>query len=94
MAFESTDGLVFTSRRVMYDGWPILLVTHDTEDEAWQFVNGSGDTDDDMQIMLVHPEHVIELDSSVRELADLPPGWRAWRPEPGAEWTREPQPPD
>lgn len=37
--FASRDGLVFTSRHVMYEGWPILNVSHDAEDEAWQFIN-------------------------------------------------------
>ena len=60
--FHTPDGLVFTSRQVMYDDWPILLVTHDADDEAWQFVNGWGDTDETSSAILVHVERLIERD--------------------------------
>jgi hypothetical protein len=92
--FSSPSGLVFTSSAVMFEGLPILLVSHDADDQAWQFVNGHGDTDDGMKPILVHAHHLVELDESVAQLADLPLGWRAWRPDPDAEWLREPQPSD
>jgi hypothetical protein len=77
--FESPNDLVITTRLVMEEAWPILLVTHDTEQPpGWQFVNGSGDTDDPSTGIPVHVEHVLERDPSISELADLPPGWRAW----------------
>ena len=88
--FGTPEGLVFTSRHVMYEGWPILLVSHDADDEAWQFVNGDGNTDEGVKPMLVHPEHVVELDPSVLVLADLPLGWQAWRGSVQDEWRREP----
>ena len=90
--FPTPSGLVFTSRQVMDEGWPILTVSHDADDQHWQFVNGWGDTDDTNNIVLVHVEHVIDLDPSVLALADLPLGWQAWRQHPHEEWTREPQP--
>ena len=76
----------------MYEGWPILLVTHDAEDEAWQFVKGHGDSEEGMDPMIVHVEHVLELDTSIAPLADLPVGWRAWRDAPNRDWIREPKP--
>jgi hypothetical protein len=77
----------------MDDHWPILLVTHDDEEpEGWQFVNGEGDTDDTTDGIAVHVEHVIERDSSVLELADLPPGWWARRDREDEPWIREPIP--
>lgn len=89
--FDSPNGLVITTRQVMEQGWPLLLVTHDAEEPGgWQFLNGSGDTDDPANGIHVHVEHVIERDPSVTELADLPPGWRAWRESEDAPWVREP----
>jgi hypothetical protein len=38
--FETPSGLVFASTQIMYEGWPILNVTHDADDEHWQFING------------------------------------------------------
>ena len=93
VAFPSPNGLVFTSRQVMYERWPILLVSHDASDEAWQFVNGEGDTEEDTEPMLIHPEHVVDLDPSVLELTDLPLGWLAWRADAQDGWTRTPQEP-
>ena len=83
---------MFTSRQVMDGELPILLVTHDGEDGAWQFVHGT-ETDDLSNGILVHPEHLVDLDPSVASLEDLPRGWIAWRPEPEDPWTREPEGP-
>ena len=33
---------------------------------------------------------ILKIDPSIREIADLPPGWHAWRPTVGAPWRREP----
>ena len=78
----------------MYEGWPILTVSHEAEDEAWQFINGWGDTEEGAKPILVHVEHIIELDPSVLPLADLPLGWLAWRKTREDQWVREPQPPE
>jgi hypothetical protein len=86
------DGLVLTSHKVMDEAWPILLVTHDAEDGAWQFVNGWGDTENPDDAMFIHVEHVIERDPSVMSLVDLPLGWRAWRQTIDDDWNREPHP--
>ena len=92
MSTYEPSALALTTRQVMREGWPILLVTHDADDGAWQFVNGQGDTDDIESALLVEVGHIVELDPSVSELADLPLGWRAWRPAAGDEWVREPRP--
>jgi hypothetical protein len=76
----------------MYEGIPVLLVTHDAEDESWQFVNGYGDTDEGMKAVLVEPDDIVGLDPSLTALADLPLGWWAWRDGPEADWVRQPQP--
>ena len=83
---------MFSSHKVIYEDWPILLVTHDAEDGAWQFINGRGDTETTDDAVLIHVEHVVELDPSVATLVDLPRGWHAWRESPEREWTREPDP--
>jgi hypothetical protein len=83
--------IAITTRQVMKEGWPILLVTHDADDGSWQFVNGRGDTDDTESAMVVGAEQVLSVDPSLIELADLPLGWRAWRQSAGDEWLRGPE---
>jgi hypothetical protein len=93
--FSSPQGLVFATRQVMDEGWPVLYVEHAAGDGSWQFVNGvAGDTEDEANVVLVHAEHVLELDPTLRRLADLPPGWCAWRPPGSDDWTRGPRPDD
>jgi hypothetical protein len=65
---------VVTLRQVVFDGAPILHVTHDVDDHGWQFL---GWEDADMeQAAVVSLEELVQLDSSVLELADMPP-WLA-----------------
>ena len=86
------DGdIAITTRQVLRDGWPILLVTHDADDGAWQFVNGDGDTDDTSSAMVVGVETMSGVDQTILELADLPLGWRAWRASPNDPWRRAPR---
>ena len=84
-------GIAITTRQVLRDGWPILLVTNDADDGAWQFVNGHGDTEDTPSAMVVGVETVSSVDPTIAELADLPLGWRAWRASPNDPWQRAPR---
>lgn len=83
------DALAITTRQVLHEGWPILLVTHDADDGAWQFLNGDGDAEDTESAMVVAAAEVAALDPSVGELADLPLGWRGWRETVDQAWRLE-----
>jgi hypothetical protein len=78
-------------RQIMEDDAPILLVTHDEEDHGWQFLDGSERLDpaDARHVCL---EHVVGTDPTLYEVADLPPGWIAWRQSSDDPWVREPRP--
>jgi len=69
----------------MESGKPILLVSHDEDDHGWQFLDGSEnpDTGDAVDVCL---SHVVETDPTLLVLAELPPGWQAWRPSPQDKW--------
>jgi hypothetical protein len=86
-----SDALAITTRQVMREDWTILLVKHDADDGAWQFVNGHGDTEHTESAMVVAASEVAALDPSVAELADLPEGWRAWREAADQPWRLEPR---
>jgi len=76
----------FTMKQVMGGQEPILLVTHDADDHGWQFIGKTDASTKDA--MLVCLEEIVHLDPSVLEVADLPPGWQAWREGPGEKWKR------
>jgi hypothetical protein len=76
----------FTTRQVVRGGEPILAVFHDAEDGTWQFHTGAAPRMADLMIVSLH--EVVDLDPSIAELADLPPGWEASRRTPGEPWQR------
>ncbi len=78
----------FTMRQVIHEGQPILLVTHDADDGAWQFLTGEPPKVSDALIVCLR--EMVKRDPSLTELADLPAGWRAWRESAEAAWQREP----
>jgi hypothetical protein len=88
---QTPDTAALVSKSVVYDGHPILFVTHDEHDHGWQFLDGTEPPSDFVYVCMSHP---IGLDSSLLELADLPPGWCAWRDSPEEPWSREEVPPD
>jgi hypothetical protein len=77
---------VITLRPIVFEGKPILHVTHDEDDHGWQFL-GREDADPD-QASVVTLEEIVQLDPSVLEVADLPPGWHAWRGSMESAWQR------
>ena len=77
---------VFTTRQVLDGEEPILRVTHESDDHGWQFL-GSDAREKDAKIIALH--EAVELDPSVLQLADLPPGWHAWRDSIDSPWERE-----
>lgn len=74
---------VFTSAR------PVLLVSHAGGD--WQLLCGGDhpeDPDDDSWVHLVCLDHLLERDSTLRAVLDLPIDWIAERVSVGAGWVR------
>jgi hypothetical protein len=76
-----------TMRQVLDGSEPILLVSHDADDHGWQFI---GNTDASLNnARLVCLEEIVQLDATVLEVADLPPGWQAIRKRFGDPWMRQ-----
>jgi hypothetical protein len=82
---QPPDAAAITVRAVL-EGAPILLVSHDADDDGWQFLDGN-EVDLD-QAVLISMARAVGLDPSLREVADLLPGWTAWRSAPGGPWQR------
>ena len=81
-----------TMRQVLDGSEPILLVSHDADDHGWQFIGSSDAAVADGKLVCL--EHIVHLDPTVLEVADLPPGWQAIREHVGAPWIRRERPPD
>jgi hypothetical protein len=81
---------VFTVRDIVEMRRPILIVNHDTEDGAWQFLTGEPLNMKDA--MLVSLSEIVRLDPTVAVLADLPIGWQATRARVGDNWRRSAAP--
>jgi hypothetical protein len=83
---DSKDVAAFSSKHIFKDQRPILHVTHDEDDGAWQFHSGTPTSASDA--MIVSLEEVFEHDPSIGGLADLPLGWQAKRITGEHPWVR------
>jgi hypothetical protein len=72
---------------VLEGGRPILRVSHDDDDGAWQFL--CGDVHEDAaEGRIVWLGCMVDRDPSLQELADVPLGWGADRDTVSAPWER------
>lgn len=83
---------VFTIRQIVEGECPIQVVYHDLEDDGWQFVSNIEYSMDDAK--LVSLEEITKIDPSVFEVANIEPGFHAWRSAVGEEWTVAQTPPE
>ena len=79
---------VFTTTQVLRLRQPILHVSHDAEEGAWQFHTGAQPVSA-ADAMIVALSEMVEHDPSISELADLPCGWFAERDGVGSPWRRD-----
>ena len=84
----SISTAAFTTSRVLEDGFPVLMVSHDEEGD-WQFLCGT--TNEYKDCRLVCLGCALERDGTLAEIADLPEGWLAFRDYVGGPWDREPR---
>ena len=85
--FDQPANAAAITVRSILAGDPILRVSHDADDDGWQFLDGR--EIDMAEAQLISMGHALELDPSLRAVADLPPGWIAWRDGSAGAWVRE-----
>jgi hypothetical protein len=83
---DAINATTISTRRVIEDGFPILLVTHD-DDGDWQILCGT--TNEPADGLVISLGCMFQRERSIGQLADLPRGWRAWRDSATASWQRE-----
>src|SRR5689334_13680023 len=79
-----------TTRKVISGGSWIAFVSHDADDGGWQFHDSISESPTLEDAIVVSLQEIVERDSSIVALADLPCGWRAWRATPTSGWHRGP----
>lgn len=82
---QARDVAALTTRRVL-EGAPILLVAHALDDHSWQFLDGMADDPDEGRVIVMGT--ALGMDASLRQIADLQPGWIAERSDPTGHWLR------
>ena len=83
---QPPDCAVITLRSIVTGGGSILHVTHDEDDHGWRFL-GAGDAEES-DATVVGLGEIVKLDPSVLEVADIAPGWHAWRRSKSSSWQR------
>ncbi len=83
---EPKNEAAITTRQIIHERCPILLVARDAEDGTWQFLTSGPFSMADALLVALH--EIVKHDPTVCELADLPSGWSAKRDSVGSVWKR------
>jgi hypothetical protein len=84
---DPPDRRVLTTRFVVEKGFPILVVSRDSQGE-WEFLCGTTNKKKDAREILLG--EVLDYDEAVAQVADLPAAWRAFRDAPDSPWMQAP----
>ena len=84
---QPPNAAAITTRQVIDDRQPILVVQHYSDDHSWAFLCST--SDDEFEGRVISMAEALAIDPSLRSIADLPSGWIAWREETGGPWQRE-----
>lgn len=85
---EPPNVAVFATAEILARTAPGLLVVHDGEDGAWQFLDGDEVTEGRRRIVALRT--ALQVDPGLASLGDLPLGWFATRSSPAELWHRLP----
>jgi len=83
---QAPNVAALTTRQVLDEELPILVVIHYAEDHSWAFLCGTTAAESDGRV--IGMRSAIRLDPTLSTIADLPPGWKATRTSVGEPWHR------
>lgn len=86
---EVKNTAVIVNKKIFQNSGWIAYASHEAGDAGWQF-HTSDDEVLESDAQVVSLENIVNYDSSILELADLPVGWQAWRDSIESEWKRSP----
>ncbi len=81
---QAKNVAAITTRGVLEERLPVLTVIHFSDDHSWAFLCGTMNETSDGRVITM--EQAWNIDPSIAEISDLPPGWIAWRSRVGGEW--------
>ncbi|MBN1765675.1 MAG: hypothetical protein JW860_10490 [Sedimentisphaerales bacterium] len=81
---------VITCKEIVSGVKWIYYVTHDADDGAWQFHPKYPSLISQNEAIIVGLKEIVSIDPTIKDLADLPLGWHAWRASKDAQWERAP----
>lgn len=85
--FDQAENVAtLTTKQVVEGGLPILSVVHYSDDHSWGFLCGT--TAESEDLMMVSMKYAVDLDPTLKDIADLPPGWCADRTAVGEAWNK------
>jgi len=82
--YDAPNTATFTCCHVMENNEPIVYVSHDEDDGAWQFLCGKKHEENEARIVSLYSIYL--KDKSIEALADMPCGYCAERKDKNAEW--------
>ena len=80
----ASDTAVVSSTYIFKENQPVLYVIHNADND-WQFHSGNHDYANE-KLMLVSLSEVLDMDSKLNEVADLPENHCAERGSVGDKW--------
>jgi hypothetical protein len=87
---DPEDVAVIVNIRIVRKGEWIAYASRDAVDGAWQFHTNDPGPPHMRDALLVSLREIVQLDPTIKELADLPLGWCAWRESKDSPWHRGP----
>jgi len=83
---QARNVATITTRQVIHENYPILSAVHYDDDDSWGFTCGTTNKSEDL--MVVGMGEIVDRDLTLKSIADLPPGWSAFRKSINDEWIR------
>ena len=87
LRFDQAPNVAAITSAQVLQGSDILHVYHMKDDHSWVFIHATSVTTADGKV--IGMKTALELDPSLLDIADLPPGWHAYRPRRGGDWKRD-----
>jgi len=83
---EEPSASVVTQKKIAEGDLPILYAFRDSVDGQWIFLADEKSGGDEVLVLTLH--EIVKIDASVKQISDLPPGWKAWREAKNKQWNR------
>ena len=75
---------VITKKKIIEGKSQICFVSHDLDDDGWQFLDNENPTSD--QIVVISLKEMVDIDQSIVVLSTMKPGFCASRKNKDSNW--------